>query len=295
MYPLLFLVSSILVEQVIMMDHGQSSWCKQCKQVEGDGPLSGYYYLQSDHDLRCEDHCSYSKGDDLYCFVPGQEVVNPCDDVCGLRRSGGECIKDGRIVNGQEAGCNEWPWQVGIVSREGSLVSTSPFCGGTLVNKNHIITAAHCLPTATRDTIAVMIGDHDINVNEPSQNAYAVSDIFNHPDYDDVTQANDISVLRLSSMVDIMTFSPACFPQFPNGTSLAGKNGTISGWGALEYGTGDYPDTLQEVQDMIPIVSRETCVDGNEPWIYDSDIMPGMLCAGGAGKDENSCQGDSGG
>ena len=84
-------------------------------------------------------------------------------------------------------------------------------------NPSHVITAAHCLPTATRDTIAVMIGDHDINVNEPSQNvrqlsiipsllllfcqAYAVSDIFNHPDYDDVTQANDISVLRLSSMV----------------------------------------------------------------------------------------------
>ena len=33
--------------------------------------------------------------------------------------------------------CNEWPWQVGIVSREGSLVSTSPFCGGTLVNKKY--------------------------------------------------------------------------------------------------------------------------------------------------------------
>merc|ERR1711970_1390697 len=150
MYPLLFLLSSILVDQVMMMDHG-SSWCKQCKQVEGDGPLSGHYYLQSDHD---------PKGDDLYCFVPGQEVVNPCDDqgsgmsdmttmemkpvtflppvtgsapppapsdsVCGLRRSGGECIKDGRIVNGQEAGCNEWPWQVGIVRREGSSVSTGP-------------------------------------------------------------------------------------------------------------------------------------------------------------------------
>jgi len=328
MYSLLFLLTITLVDQVMMMDHG-SSWCKQCKQVEGDGPLAGHYYLQSDHDPRCEDLCSYSKGDDLYCFIPGQEVVNPCDDqgsgmadkttmemkpvtflppvtgsapppapsdsVCGLRRSGGECIKDGRIVNGQEAGCNEWPWQVGIVRREGSSVSTGPFCGGTLVNQNHVITAAHCLPTATRDTVAVMIGDHDINVVEPSQNAYAVSEIFNHPDYDDVTQANDITVLRLSSMVDTMIFSPACFPRFSSGVALAGKNGTISGWGALEYGTGDYPDTLQEVQDMIPIVSRETCVDGNEPWIYESDILPGMLCAGGPGLGLDTCQGDSGG
>merc|ERR1712179_254655 len=79
MYSLLFLLTITLVDQVMMMDHG-SSWCKQCKQVEGDGPLAGHYYLQSDHDPRCEDLCSYSKGDDLYCFIPGQEVVNPCDD-----------------------------------------------------------------------------------------------------------------------------------------------------------------------------------------------------------------------
>jgi len=46
---------------------------------------------------------------------------------------------------------------------------------------------------------------------------------------------------------------------------------------------------------MIPIVSRETCVDGNEPWIYDSDILPGMLCAGGPGLGLDTCQGDSGG
>merc|ERR1711970_898871 len=256
MYPLLFLLSSILVDQVMMMDHG-SSWCKQCKQVDGDGPLSGHYYLQSDHDPRCDDHCSYSKGDDLYCFVPGQEVVNPCDNqesgmsdkttmemkpvtflppvgdgICGLRRSGGECVKDGRIVNGQEAGCNEWPWQVGIVARSGQFVS-GPFCGGTLINQNHVITAAHCMfnrdgSAQTTDSIAVMIGDHDINVMEPGQNAYAVSAIFNHPDYDGSTTANDLTVLRLSSNINTTVWSPACFPTFATGQSLHGKNGTIS-------------------------------------------------------------------
>ena len=40
-------------------------------------------------------------------FLPpgsGSAAPPSGDNVCGLRRSGGECIKDGRIVNGQEAG-----------------------------------------------------------------------------------------------------------------------------------------------------------------------------------------------
>jgi len=333
------LLTSALIARVQTAGHEDGEFqpgCKPCKQVEGEGPLAGQYYLQSDHDKRCKDHCSYAKDDDLYCFVPGEEVVNSCgeevrptpgsemgptpgqekttpemkpvtfmpagtelppatDVKCGLRRSGGECIKDGRIVNGQESGCNEWPWQVGVVAREGDAVSTSPFCGGTLINQNHVITAAHCMPGATTANIAIMIGDHDKNVNEPAQAAYGVSAIYNHPDYNSETQANDITVLRLSADVDTTKFSPACFPSFETGQELNGKNGTISGWGALEYATGDYPDTLQEAQDLVPIVDRETCVTDNEPYIYDSDILLGMLCAGGPGLGIDTCQGDSGG
>ena len=100
-------------------------------------------------------------------------------------------------------------------------------------------------------------------------------------------------------------YTPACFPTYTTGESLHGKNGTISGWGALEYMSkktpfylifkelylaGDYPDTLQEAQDLIPIVNRETCVTDTEPWIYDSDILPGMLCAGGPGLGIDTCQ-----
>jgi len=339
-HPLLLVLLCMALVGRVLLEANQP-WCKPCKEVEGDGPLAGQYYLQSDSDSRCDDHCSYARGEDLYCFVPGQEVVNPCGDEpwpgtgsglgptpdsgnttpdmkpvtflppagtdspppegvrCGLRRSGGECVKDGRIVNGQEAGCNEWPWQVGIVARSGEYVS-GPFCGGTLINQNHVITAAHCMfnrdgSAQTTDSIAVMIGDHDINVMEPGQNAYAVSAIFNHPDYDGSTTANDLTVLRISSNINTTVWSPACFPTFSTGQSLHGKNGTISGWGALEYYTGDYPDTLQEVQDLIPIVDRDTCVDGTEPYIYDSDILPGMLCAGGPGLGMDTCQGDSGG
>merc|ERR1711936_776940 len=317
--PLLFLwfLSPILAE------NGPPLPCMPCKRVAGDTPLAGLYDLESVNDSRCEDGCSYSRNNDLYYFVPGDEVVVECGEeigptpgeeigpettmklsvgestagtevMCGMRRTEGECIKDGRVVNGQEAECNEWPWQVGIVRRDGNFVST-PFCGGTLVNENHVITAAHCMPNRTPSTTAVIIGDHHIYVMEPSQSVSAVSAIHNHPDYNSETQQHDITVIKLASKVNLFTFAPACFPTFATGESLHGQNGTISGWGALEYDTGDYPDTLQEVQDLIPIVNRETCVTNTEPYIYDSDILPGMLCAGGPGLGMDTCQGDSGG
>ena len=31
---------------------------------------------------------------------------------CGVRREVAACLERVRIVGGDEAGCNEWPWQV---------------------------------------------------------------------------------------------------------------------------------------------------------------------------------------
>ena len=31
---------------------------------------------------------------------------------CGVRREVDACLERVRIVGGDEAGCNEWPWQV---------------------------------------------------------------------------------------------------------------------------------------------------------------------------------------
>merc|ERR1739844_334381 len=197
--------------------------CMPCKRVAGDSSPAGIYDLESASDARCEDGCSYARNNDLYCFVPGDEEIIECGDEIvptpgeelgpetTMKPSEGECIKDGRVVNGQEAECNEWPWQAGIVKRDGNSVST-PFCGGTLVNENHIITAAHCMPERTPSNTGVVIGNHHIYDMEPSQSAFAVSAIHNHPDYNSETQQHDITVIKLAAKVNL--FPPACFPTF---------------------------------------------------------------------------------
>lgn len=46
-----------------------------------------------------------------------------------------------RIVGGQETDVNEYPWQIGIRT----IGFDNPWCGGSLINDQWILTAAHCV------------------------------------------------------------------------------------------------------------------------------------------------------
>ena len=65
----------------------------------------------------------------------------------------------GEIMLGENALPDEFPWYVGIGST--SLLSKSSiFCGGTLIEKNFVLTAGHCVDDG-KDYV-VYTGIHDL-------------------------------------------------------------------------------------------------------------------------------------
>lgn len=63
-----------------------------------------------------------------------------------------------RIVGGQETGINEFPMMVALADRSISAVK----CGGVIIAKRWVMTAAHCLVGQSINNIAVIVGEHDI-------------------------------------------------------------------------------------------------------------------------------------
>ncbi|KAI0222014.1 Cubilin, partial [Lamellibrachia satsuma] len=61
-----------------------------------------------------------------------------------------------RIVGGIEAKEHSWPWQISLV-----LQGEGHNCGGSIVHKEWIITAAHCVERYTASQLRVLVGEHD--------------------------------------------------------------------------------------------------------------------------------------
>ena len=48
-----------------------------------------------------------------------------------------------RIVGGDEAAENQWPWIVAL------FIDDAWFCGGSLISENWVMTAAHCVEVSS--------------------------------------------------------------------------------------------------------------------------------------------------
>ncbi|XP_064087574.1 proclotting enzyme-like [Macrobrachium nipponense] len=214
------------------------------------------------------------------------EISSPPTSATTSSNSSCQCGIKGRsrIVGGNEAEALEWPWQAGIYYHSGSR---SPFCGGSLLSDEWVITASHCVDGKEASQIYVILGDHDTTVTEATELQFNIDGIIMHENYDSSTVDNDIALLRLQTPVGSFAdggIFPICLPANYISEDFIGENATVTGWGTLQY-QGAKSHVLMEVD--VPIVECQ-----NYPVIAD-DVTNNMICAYEQGRD--SCQGDSGG
>lgn len=197
-----------------------------------------------------------------------------------------------RIIGGTDVPNGKYPFVAALLdTRYGSTAYYQQFCGGALIDKDSVLTAAHCVYGESTAPLKVAVGKTVLSSNQGQTRG--VSRIFVHPDYNpNQDDAYDVAVIKLRSRVSgiapvKLATSSQDYLETPE------RYATVAGWGntvaqpAGGSAGSSYPDRMREAQ--VPLVS-----DSQGQSVYGSSYFPSlMVAAGETGKD--TCQGDSGG
>ncbi|XP_074417246.1 transmembrane protease serine 5 [Larus michahellis] len=209
----------------------------------------------------------------------GRVVSLKCSE-CGLRPGAV------RVVGGTEVSPGRWPWQVSLYQ------GSRHHCGGSVLAREWIITAAHCVHSYRRlQASAWLVFAGIITHGSIKQEAgVSVKKIIYHPLYNDSSLDYDIALMKLQVPLNFSgAIRAVCLP--PSHQDLfQGTPCWVSGWGYTRPDQGQVTETLKEA--LVPLIGTKRC---NSSCMYAGELTARMLCAGYLRGKIDACQGDSGG
>ncbi|XP_049719807.1 granzyme A-like [Elephas maximus indicus] len=183
-----------------------------------------------------------------------------------------------KIIGGNEVHPHSRPYMV--------FLNGTKICGGALIAKDWVLTAAHC-PCPSQ----VILGAHTIRKNEPEKQIMSCKKEIPYPCYDRKTYKDDLKLLQLNKNATLNK-NVAILPLPKNGEDVeAGTVCRVAGWGRTQNNSPQSSDTLREVN--ITVISRKICND-EKPYKYKAVIGLNMICAGDPRGRKDTCNGDSG-
>lgn len=204
---------------------------------------------------------------------------------------------DERIAYGYDASPGQFPFMASVQVKDTPSADWRHACGGTLVAKNMVLTAAHCLfdPGSgnLRKALAVVMSGRSLQ--DPNADVLTVTRTLRPKGYNNSMWSTgtppwgDLALLVLNDTSSQAPVAVANNMPADGGISLIGQYLTAVGWGRVEDGTS--PAKLQYTNLTIsPLVKCG---------LTDPDTAIGMMCTTAApvanGQYPSTCPGDSGG
>ncbi|XP_049779169.1 uncharacterized protein LOC126176077 [Schistocerca cancellata] len=215
--------------------------------------------------------------------LQGGAMLAPLVAVLALVSAASTSAQVPHIVGGSNVSIELVPWQVSV------QIGGGHFCGGSIISKSWVLTAAHCLES-------MWFFEEDYFCEEGNIFEDASSE-------ESANEPADVNIEAYDSPSDNITPSqsenkepPQKAPggngmaSLPLATSRpqAGESVLVSGWGAMVEG-GSATDFLRAA--TVQVVSLSKC----RSCYFSEGLTSNMICAAVPSGGKDACQGDSGG
>ncbi|CAN7937926.1 unnamed protein product, partial [Ixodes hexagonus] len=224
---------------------------------------------------------------------------------CGVRGTNRSQagVQKAEIVGGEPTIPLEFPWMVSIRLKEPIHGYKDHICGGSIINDQYVMTAAHCatIQDASAENYVIVVGEQNIYANDSTEEWIDVEEVKEehsitiHPKWDPQILNYDYAIMKLSRPLDFSgkekNIMPICLPAANE--IFTGKLCTASGWGVTMNGQCGTTANAALLKVNLPVIRLSTC---KRDYKDVSDVYwKTMICAGYRNGGKSTCQGDSGG
>ncbi|XP_037037293.1 limulus clotting factor C-like [Bradysia coprophila] len=199
------------------------------------------------------------------------------------------------MINGHASKEGDWPWHTGILHIAINW-NIEYKCGGTLLNSQSVLTAAHCVYENDRvivpERVLIQLGRNNLKISGAHSQDIEVYQIVPHPNFNESSLANDIAIVRLATRATFSNYvQPICLWESNKEdlSEVVGKLGTVVGFGITEHDQISY--TLRQA--VIPVVHLTTCLESDRNFF--GNFLSDLTFCAGFRNGTNACNGDSGG
>lgn len=229
-------------------------------------------------------------GDDLSPMIDLADLVEDGVDSYTIP-PGEDSTINNEIIGGNQVFAGTYPWFTWLIELRSDFKFYSAGCGATLISREYVLTAAHCIKSNTKTQGYAWIGFLTTASGNGGQSSQAIKvrDVFVHPSYKSNTLDNDFALIRLSSsatatspvQIDVNNLSES----YPTGKKLMAM-----GMGCLNTSKTRFPTTLQHTE--LEYIKNDVCHSAPYRWSPTLNSK-NKMCAGGGGTTA-ICNGDSG-